>query len=354
MDSYLLALYSRTMFIQENVSLQAYSTMRLGGKAAFLSEVNDRGDITKLVTWSKERQLPILMIGDGSNIVWRDQGFPGLLLINRLMRFEASNPDDNTLYLTIGGGENWDSVVERMVNMGHNGIAELSLIPGTAGATPVQNVGAYGREISDTLVTLEAYDLTTDQFITMPASECNFGYRTSRFKTTDKGRFLITSITLLLTKYPPQPPFYGSVQQYFNEHGMKKPTVKDIREAVLAIRSAKLPDVAKVANNGSFFGNPIIDQEQFTQILADYPQIKYWHNGSERIKLSAAWLIEQAGFRETHDQETGMATWPGQALVLVNEHAGNTADLLKFKQKIVDTVQTKFGIELKQEPELLP
>ncbi len=354
LDSVLRTMYSKGMYIQDNVPLQAYSTMRLGGKAAYLSEVNEHDEVNKLVAWAKERQLPILMIGDGSNIVWRDEGFPGLVLVNRLMRFETNSPDENTLYLTVGGGENWDSVVERAVSMGFNGIAELSLIPGTAGATPVQNVGAYGREISENLVTLEAYDLQAGQFINLPASDCGFGYRTSRFKTTDKGRFLITAISLMLTKDPPRPPFYDTVQQYFNEHSIENPTPKDIREAVLAIRSAKLPDVATVANNGSFFGNPVIDQAQFSQILANFPQIKYWHSDDNKVKLSAAWMIEQAGFKEAHDPETGMATWPGQSLVLVNEHAGSTADLLKFKQKIMDAVQAKFGITLQQEPELLP
>jgi UDP-N-acetylmuramate dehydrogenase len=342
------------MFIQDNVPLQAYSTMRLGGQAAYLSEVNEHSDITDLVMWAENRQLPILMVGDGSNIVWRDEGFAGLVLVNRLMGFESTNADENTLYLTIGAGENWDSVVERSVAMGYNGIAELSLIPGTAGATPVQNVGAYGREISDTLVTLEAYDLQNSQFVTIPASDCAFGYRTSRFKTKDKGRFLITAITLLLTKYKPQPPFYSAVQQYFTKHQVDNPTANDIRQAVIAIRSAKLPDVKTVANTGSFFGNPIISQESFSQFLADNPLVKYWHTEDNRIKLSAAWLIEQAGFKEFHDQETGMATWPKQPLVLINEHAGSTADLLRFKQKIVDAVQKKFNITLMQEPELLP
>jgi UDP-N-acetylmuramate dehydrogenase len=342
------------MFIQENVPLQAYSTMRLGGHAAYLSEVNEHDDVANLVAWAKERQLPVLMIGDGSNIVWRDEGFPGLVLVNRLMGFETTNPDENTMYVTIGSGENWDSVVGRIVEMGYNGIAELSLIPGTAGATPVQNVGAYGREIAETLVTLEAYDLQEGKFITMRASDCGFAYRTSRFKTTDKGRFLITAITLLLTKDKPEPPFYDALGQYLREHQNSNPTVSDIRKAVIAIRSAKLPDVKTVANNGSFFGNPIVDQAQFSQLLADYPQIKYWHTEDNQVKISAAWLVEQAGFKDVHDQETGMGTWPLQPLVFVNEHAHKTADLLRFKQKIVDGVQTKFNITLLQEPELLP
>ncbi len=188
----------------------------------------------------------------------------------------------------------------------------------------------------------------------MPAADCGFGYRTSRFKTSDKGRFLITAITVLLTKQPPVPPFYDTVQAYFDAHQITQPTVADMRTAVIAIRTAKLPDVKTVSNCGSFFANPKVDEASFAQLLADYPQMRYWRTDDDKIKLSAAWLIEQAGFKDAHDEQTGMATWPNQPLVLVNEHARSTADLLAFKQKIVDAVQAKFGIVLEQEPELLP
>src|SRR5690606_20755658 len=184
-------MYSFSVFIQDNVPLQAYSTMRLGGKAAYLSEVNELQELPKLVTWAAERSLPVIMIGDGSNIVWNDDGFAGLVIVNKLMGFEAFEPDQDSTYLTIGAGENWDSVVKRSVEMGLNGIAELSLIPGTAGATPIQNVGAYGREISEVLVTLQAYDVKQQKMIIMQGSGCAFGYRTSGFKTTDKNQFLI-------------------------------------------------------------------------------------------------------------------------------------------------------------------
>ena len=341
------------MFIQDNVPLQAYSTMRLGGKAAYLSEVNDHQDVPKLVAWAKERNLPIIIIGEGSNIVWNDAGFPGLVLVNRLLRFETYDLDENSTYVTVGGGEDWDSVVGRSVDLGLNGLAELSLIPGTAGATPVQNVGAYGMEISDTLVTLEAFDTQENKFVTVPASDCGFGYRTSRFKTTDKGRFLITSVTFMLNHSQPQPPFYDVLAGYLGEQGISNPTIQQIREAVINIRSSKLPDPKLVANNGSFFANPFIDSSQFSQLLAAYPGMKYWHTDDNRTKISAAWLVEQAGFKDVHDHETGMATWAKQPLVLVNEHANSTADLLKFKQKIVGAVSTKFGIALEQEPELI-
>lgn len=328
--------------------------MRLGGQAAYLSDVKNKSDLPALVAWAKERKLPLLMIGDGSNIVWKDEGFNGLVLVNRIAGFEISNQTDTSAYFIIGAGENWDSVVERCTSAGYNGIAELSLIPGTAGATPVQNVGAYGKEISETLVALEAFDTQTNQFAIIAGSDCGFAYRTSRFKTEDRGRYLITSITLLLNTDAPMPPFYGAVSEYLAEKQITKPTAQDIRKAVIAIRSAKLPDVKLTANNGSFFGNPVVESEDFTQLLADFPNIKYWQTDTGKIKISAAWLIEQAGFKDYTDVDTGMATWPGQPLVLVNEHANSTADLLHFKQKILETVKSKFGITLEQEPELLP
>jgi UDP-N-acetylmuramate dehydrogenase len=339
--------------LTKDAPLASHSTMRLGGNAAYLADITDMQDIPQLIASATVQGMPAIMIGDGSNIVWADQGYPGLVLVNRIAGFELQELDETTAYITIGGGENWDSVVARTVSLGYSGIAELSLIPGTTGATPVQNVGAYGREISETLMTVQAYDTKEQRFVSLQAEDCNFGYRTSRFKTTDRGRFMITSITLMLRRAKPTPPYYDAVATYFSKHHITDPGVQDIRDAVIAIRSAKLPDPKIVANNGSFFANPIIDGEQLTQLLADNPMIKYWRNDDDSIKLSAAWLIEQAGFKDVHDQETGMATWPKQPLVLVNESAKSTADLLTFKAKIVDAVQAKFGVTLQQEPELI-
>jgi UDP-N-acetylmuramate dehydrogenase len=340
--------------ILQKVSLKQHSTMRLGGVAAYLADIHDRQELEEGVRWAEERNLPIMMIGSGSNIVWRDEGFPGLILVNKIMRFEEQQEDEQNYYVTVGAGENWDSVVARTVEKGMTGIEALSLIPGTAGATPVQNVGAYGQEIAQTLTTVEAYDCQTKQFVTLRGADCAFEYRTSRFKTTDRGRFLITAINLHLMHGSMQPPLYKTLQAYLDEHQIHEYTPPIIREAVIAIRQSKLPDPAKVANNGSFFANPIISEEIFEQLRGTHENIPHWPTDDGRIKIPAAWLVEQAGFKNAHDPETGMATWPAQALVLVNEHAQSTAQLLQFKQKILDTVKQKFGITLEQEPELLP
>jgi UDP-N-acetylmuramate dehydrogenase len=341
------------MQLQKNVSLRSYSTMRLGGAAHAFTEIHSKEELKEAVDWAMAEKLPVIVIGEGSNIVWKDEGFDGLVIANRLSMFEKVTEDETSATYMIGGGEEWDKTVARLVALKLSGVECLSLIPGSTGATPVQNVGAYGQEISRVLVSLEAYDSKIKEFVTIANEDCDFGYRTSRFKTTDKGRYFIASITLRLSKSPLAPPFYASLQAYLNEHHITSYTPQVLRDAVVAIRSAKLPDWHTVANNGSFFANPIVENEVFEKLKNTYPDIIAWEYEGKH-KIAAGWLMDKAGLKDFHDAETGMATWSKQALVIVNEKANSTADLLKFKQKIVDTVQQKFDIILEQEPELIP
>ncbi len=341
------------MQIVENVSLGGHSTMRLGGTARFYCEVKNENDLKKALDFASKKDLRLIVIGDGSNIVWRDEGFEGLLVANRILGRDVLHEDEKTTTVRVGAGEDWDEVVEWAVKKGLSGIEFLSAIPGRAGAAPVQNIGAYGAEIAQTLTELSAYDNRGGDFSVLKNEVCGFAYRTSRFKSVDKGRFIITSITLKLSKTMPAPPFYESLQKYLTDHKITEYTPRTIREAVIAIRAIKLPSPAKVANNGSFFTNPIIDKSQFEQLQQKYPDVKGWPQDG-KIKISAGWLLEKTGFKGVHDKETGMATWPESALVLINEHAKKTADLLAFKHKIQSKVQQMFGIALEQEPELLP
>jgi UDP-N-acetylmuramate dehydrogenase len=338
----------------QNVSLAAYSTMSLGGPAAFLVEIQRRQEVPEALAWAQARQVPAIMIGGGSNIIWGDSGYAGLVMVNKIPGFEVQSEDAPDFYLTIGSGEPWDAVVERSVALGLTGIEALSLIPGTAGATPIQNVGAYGQEIAETLVTVEAYDSRTGRLMLLDNQDCGFSYRQSRFKGADRGRFFITALTLHLTKGNPEPPFYSAVEQYFKDHGVTEYTPGALRTAVIAIRSSKLPDPAVVHNTGSFFGNPVIDESKLLGLKNQFESLPYWPLNGGGAKLSAAWLIDQAGFKDYYDESTGMGTWPKQSLVFVNHHAKTTADLLAFKQKVVSAVEAKFGITLQQEPELLP
>jgi UDP-N-acetylmuramate dehydrogenase len=340
--------------IKENVNLADHSTMRLGGQARYLAEASSDQDVEQLVLWAKQRSLPFIMIGHGSNIVWRDEGYDGLIIVNKIMGREVLSEDDQGTVIQAASGEKWDNIVAWTVDKGLSGVEFLSAIPGTVGGAPVQNIGAYGAELSDTLVEVEAFDAKTDSFGGIAGEACNFTYRNSRFKSTDKGRFMILGITLKLRKTNPQPPFYGSLQEYLTSQAITEYTPKTIREAVIAIRKIKLPDPSVVNNNGSFFTNPIVDKAKFEELQTEYHDIKGWTSNDGRVKLAAGWLVERAGFKDVHDQTTGMATWPGNALVMVNERAKGTASLLVFRQKIVDKVQQMFGVTLEQEPELLP
>ncbi|HET9098214.1 MAG TPA: UDP-N-acetylmuramate dehydrogenase [Candidatus Saccharimonadales bacterium] len=342
------------MKASEDVALSGYSTMGLGGRASYLAEVSSKDEIVKAVIWAKSYGLNCIMIGGGSNIIWKDEGFQGLVIVNQIKGYSVYDEDETNKYVTVGAGELWDSVVERSVSQGLTGIEALSLIPGSAGATPIQNVGAYGQDISQTLTTVEAFDAQENKIVVIPASECQFGYRTSRFKTTDKNRYFITAITLHLMKANPSPPFYSSLAAYLESNHITSYTPQTIREGVIYIRSNKLPDPKRIRNTGSFFSNPIVPESLLIELTDKYSSVPHWPAGQGLIKLSAAWLIEQAGLKGVHDKETGMSTWPTQPLVLVNDEATSTADLIKFRDKVIDTVKAKFGVTLEQEPELLP
>lgn len=337
---------------KENVPLSNYSTMRLGGPARFLTEIHKPEEIPQALAWAEERNLKTIMIGVGSNIVWQDTGFDGLVLVNKIMGFELQKQEYSS-FATIASGEPWDSVVARIVEENLSGVEHLSLIPGTTGATPVQNVGAYGREIAEVLVCVQAYDSLEKKMVVIPKAECGFSYRKSRFNTTDKGRFYITSITLTLSHTNPMPPFYGSLQAYLSKEGITKYTPQTIRNAVIAVRNSKLPDPAKVANCGSFFKNPLVGYEQLHSLLEKYPDIKYWETGEDSYKISAAWLMDKMGLKGYHEPNTGMAIWDKQPLVFVNEKAKNTASLLAFRDAIIKRAKDNFGVTLQQEPELI-
>ena len=338
------------MQIYENVSLKLHSTMRLGGTARYCCTVTSEDELLEAIEFASAKQSALRAIGSGSNIIWRDEGFSGLLIIIAIMGYELA-PNNTVRY---GAGVLWDDAVKIAVDNDLSGIESLSLIPGTVGATPIQNVGAYGSEVKDTIVSVRAFDTHQKKFVELTNEECRFAYRMSRFKSDDSGRFIITAVTFQLSEVAPKQPFYESLQSYFDTNAITTYTPQQVRDAVIAIRSSKLPDPKKIANNGSFFANPIIEEPHLTSLLADYPTIKYWPLGGGRVKVAAGWLVEHAGFKDYHDPETGMATWHNQSIVLINEHATSASQLLIFKQKIVSAVHDKFTITLEQEPELLP
>jgi UDP-N-acetylmuramate dehydrogenase len=340
------------MKIENNQPLSEHSTMRLGGPAKFLTEITARDQIVEAAEWAKDKNVKVIMIGHGSNIVWQDSGFDGLVLVNKIPGFEIARQGSEYI-VKLGAGEVWDDVVGRLVDQGLSGVEQLSLIPGTVGATPVQNVGAYGRELSESLISVEAYDTTENKFVEIANEDCGFSYRKSRFNQQDQNRFFICSITIKLAKTNPRPPFYASLEKYLKKHNITEYTPASIRASVINIRNSKLPDPKKVANCGSFFGNPIISKEKLSELKSKYPDIQAWDMKNGKYKISAAWLLDSLGLKGYKDPATGMALWDKQPLVFVNEHAKSTKNLLDFRENIKLQVKESFGIDLKQEPELI-
>lgn len=336
------------MDVHTNISLKNYTTMRLGGPAHFISDAHSRDELTSLYKNARERALPVFVLGGGSNVIARDEGFSGLVIRVRIPGFDVINDDVNNTTIKIGAGESWDEVVRRTVEMNLTGIEALSAIPGTAGAGPVQNIGAYGQEIADTLVSVEAYDTTTDAIVELTNEQCGFSYRHSIFRGEQKGRYIICSITLKLSKSLPTPPFYEAVQSYFDTQNITIYTQGAVRDAVIAIRRDKLPDPEQRPNAGSFFKNAIIEDWQLNELLASYPQAPHYDMGFGRHKVPTGWLIEQTGLKG--QLLHGLRVHDKNCLVLINESASSYQDLSAARDEIIAAVRDKFRIIIEQEP----
>lgn len=336
------------MDIHTNIPLKNYTTMKLGGNARFMTEAHTPEEIREVCHNAKSQNLPIFILGGGSNVIVRDEGFNGIVIHNRIPGFEVIVDEPGATTLKIGAGENWDAIVKRTVDMNLTGIEAMSAIPGTAGAAPVQNVGAYGQEIADSLISLEAYDIQTDRFIVLESSDCGFSYRNSIFRSTEAGRYVIISITIKLYKTAPAPPFYAAIQDYFDEHNITLFTPEIVRDAVIEIRKYKLPDPKVTPNTGSFFKNAIVEDWQLTDLKKAYPDIPTYDMPDGRFKIPTGWLIEQAGLKGKTLH--GMHVHDKNALVLINESAKNYADLAAARDEIIGTVRDQFRILIEQEP----
>lgn len=336
------------MDIHTNIPLKNYVTMKLGGPARFMTEIHEASEIPALIHNAKEKGIPFFVLGGGSNLIVRDEGFAGLVVRIRIPGFEVIADDLYSTTIKIGAGENWDSVVKRTVDMRLSGIEAMSAIPGTAGAAPVQNVGAYGQEIADTLQSLEAYDTTTETNVILQAEECGFSYRNSIFRSTEQGRYIITSLTLKLSKSVPSAPFYDALQKYFDEHKITIFTQQIVRDAVVAIRTEKLPDPTLLPNTGSFFKNAIVEEWQLNELRTINPDIPTFEMGDGTYKVPSGWLIEQTGLKGQVIH--GMKVHDKNALVLINESATGYADLAAAREQVIGAVRDKFRIQISQEP----
>ena len=340
------------MDIHTNIPLKNLTTMHLGGPAKFFADVHTPEELREVYQNAHAKQIPVFILGSGSNVIAQDAGFQGLILRMRIPGFEVVKEDIYSTTIKIGAGENWDSAVARTVQMNLSGIEAMSAIPGTVGAAPVQNIGAYGQEVSETIVSVEAYDTLNDAFITLQQADCEFNYRHSIFRGSEKGRYIITSVTFEFSKNQPAPPFYDSLQQYIDEHSIQLITHQSIRDAVIEIRKDKLPDPAVKPSAGSFFKNALIEQWQLTDIQQSYPDIKAYDMGTGKFKVSAGWLIEKCGFK--NQLIHGMRVNEKNCLVLINESATGYNDLAEARDEIINKIRDTFHIQLEQEPLEIP
>lgn len=332
--------------MQENVALKDYTTMRLGGTARYMAPARTEAELISHLQFATNNGLKVLILGEGSNLIVSDQGFSGLVILNRISGFEVRDTQ-----LVINSGEYWDRVVAQSVEFGLSGIEALSAIPGYAGAAPVQNIGAYGQEISETIQHVRAFDRKNGEFVTLSNMECDFSYRTSIFNTNQKGRYIITQITLQLRRGQMEPPLYESLQSYFDTHTITDLSPASIRRAIIDIRTNKLPNPKEIANAGSFFKNPFIEKWQADSLKQEFPDAPLFDMGNNIFKASAGWLVDQCELKGL--EVNGMKVYEKNALVLVNDHAVSYAALDEIRDIVRGKVRDRFRINLEQEPEEL-
>ena len=336
------------MEMRTDISLKKYTTMQLGGKARFMAAAGNADDVKNIYQEASTKGLKVFVLGGGSNVITHDETFNGVVLLNRIKGFDIISDDGENVVIKIGAGENWDEMVEKIVGMDLQGVEAMSGIPGTAGAAPVQNIGAYGQEIADTLVSLEAFDSKEGKVATISAKDCHFSYRNSIFRSSQKGRYCILSITLRLFRAQPKPPYYAAIQKYLIENDIRIVNLPVIRVAVLNIRADKLPDPAQEPNSGSFFKNAIIEQWQIDELKKKYPDIPNYIMPDNTYKIPTGWLIEKAGLKGKTFHN--IRVYEKNALVLVNNGAAGYPDLAMAREKIVQKVYDKFHIQIQQEP----
>ncbi|MCC6723666.1 MAG: UDP-N-acetylmuramate dehydrogenase [Saprospiraceae bacterium] len=320
--------------------LKSLNTFGIGAFAEQLAIVRS---VEALHSVLLDNTLPISILGGGSNVLLT-QDVPGLVLKNEITGIETVLENEHDVLVKVGGGVVWHELVLWAVGHGFGGIENLSLIPGTVGAAPIQNIGAYGVEWKDVFHSLDAIDLQTGRPLHFKLDECEFGYRDSIFKREWKGRAFIAEVYLKLHKKPVLNTSYGDIQRTLEEMGIERPSIKDVSEAVIRIRKSKLPDPVEIGNAGSFFKNPELEAADFQRFINKFQNAPNYPQPDGRVKVPAGWLIEQAGWKGQRFGDAGCHA--KQALVLVNYGAAKGAEILDLARRIQDSVLEKFGIAI--------
>lgn len=337
--------------IKRNVSLKALNTFGINAETRYLCHIRTQEDLYDLIASDIYQNEQHYILAGGSNILFTGD-FKGLIIKVDLKGRDIFHEDDDTVTLNVAAGESWHQLVMYVVDQGWGGIENLSLIPGTVGAAPMQNIGAYGVEIKNVVDTVEAIDLSSGELRRFTNAECEFGYRESVFKTTLRKKFFISSVTLRLTKKNHQLNVeYGAIRDTLAANKVITPSIKNISDAVIAIRQSKLPDPNKIGNAGSFFKNPTISSVDFERLKFSHEDIPSYAIDNQHFKIPAGWLIEKCGWKGKRINDVGVH--PLQALVLVNYGDGSGEEILKLSKKIQESVEEKFGIKLIPEVNIL-
>ncbi len=315
-----------------------------------MASIRAENDLPELYNMQKFKLSKKMILGGGSNVLFT-RNFLGLVLKMEISGIEVVQEGDDSVIVSFGAGENWHQCVLWAVENGLFGIENLSLIPGTIGAAPMQNIGAYGVEIQDVFHSLEAFDIKAQKILKFYKEDCKFGYRNSTFKEGRKDKYIITKVNLRLSKKPNFNVSYGNLKETLSEMGVEELTLKSVSQAVINVRQSKLPDPMEIGNAGSFFKNPVIEKPYFESLRAAYEGIPGYEVDVRSIKLPAAWLIDQSGWKGFRKGEIGVHD--KQALVIVNHGNGNGKDILKLSAEIQKSVFSKFGVELEREVNII-
>ncbi|CAM1353604.1 UDP-N-acetylmuramate dehydrogenase [Tenacibaculum insulae] len=335
------------MSIQENISLKNYNTFGINVNAKRFVSITSVYQLQQLLKTEKD----VFLISGGSNMLLT-QNINKLVLHIDIKGISIDKETENNVYLTVNAGENWHNFVLWAVSQNYGGIENLSLIPGNVGTCPIQNIGAYGVEVKDTITKVEAIEIETQKLVSFAADECQFGYRNSIFKNKAKGKYVITSVSFKLTKNKHNLAIsYGAIENELTSIGIKNPTIKNISDAVIAIRKSKLPDPKKIGNSGSFFKNPVISTELFKDLKIEFPNIPNYPISTTEVKIPAGWLIEQCGFKGKNYGNYGVHE--KQALVLVNYGNATGKEIYELAKEIKKTILAKFKIPLEIEVNII-
>ncbi|MEP5830165.1 MAG: UDP-N-acetylmuramate dehydrogenase [Maribacter dokdonensis] len=337
------------MIIYDHFSLKNYNTFGIDATARYFVEVTTIEELQDILENNSYPRK--ILIGGGSNMLLTDY-IDALFIHVNLKGKQIVSQDDNNVIVKVMAGENWHNMVMWAIDHDFGGLENMSLIPGNTGTAPIQNIGAYGVELKDCFVSCEAFRIEDQQLVTLSKEECQFGYRDSFFKNEGKDKYVITSVTFSFTKKNHNiNSGYGAIENQLLKESISNPTIKDISNAVIAIRQSKLPDPKELGNSGSFFKNPIVTKEIFTLFSAKYPEAPFYKVTEDCFKIPAGWLIEQCGFKGKRFGDAGVHK--NQALVLVNYDSATGKDILDLAAKIIEEVKRKFEIEISPEVNLI-